>query len=504
MRVVYDNSTNVNALLETPAITVDSLLLKDASEDVKLFYEQNNFKLGWSIAENRMQLIRAIHELRYDGIGIAKYNIDILEGYSKRYEDLTAKDKAKSDVYFSKAYISATQHLFNGVLNARRLYNDWEIDKKELNTSATLLLALENEAVGSSFDSLRTKQPMYANYRGKLQQLYALDIDTLKVFKNTKINDTVLNSVALKNHLNFLNNVTPSATTDAVYTKDFAASVKKYQTKNKLNPTGFLDDKTINQIASDEQLIKSKLIVNLERWRWFPQDFGAHYILVNIPDYNLVSVSNNDTIQKHKVVVGKIERKTPILSSKLTTIVINPTWTVPPTILKNDLIPSAKANLGYFASRNFTIYDSKGKVTSPENWNSAKGTSYRYVQKGGVGNTLGRVKFMFNNNHAVYLHDTPSKWGFAKNQRNLSSGCIRVEKPFELAQFVFDIEQTNLTKEKIDEVLASEKTSNYGVSKVPVEIHQLYWTIQINQKGQITYYNDVYEYDENLYKRLLN
>lgn len=504
MQIIYDDSVDVNALDTTPAIVVDTLQLRNASDEVKSFYEKNEYKLGWASATNRKQLVDAIYSLQYDGLGIAKYNIDIIEGYHKRYETLSNEDKVKADVYFSNAYTKAIDHLLNGMLNARRLYNDWDIDRKELNPSSTMLLALSNEAIANSFDSIRPKQDMYTKYRTKMEGLYALEQDTLKVFKGTKLNDTLLSIVAVKKHLSFLNYLKDVDTSDVTYNAAIAAGVKKYQANNKLTPSGYLDDKTKQTILAEEELIKKKLMVNLERWRWFPREFGEHYILINIPDFHLVAVSNNDTIQKLKIVVGKTERKTPILSSKLTTVVINPTWTVPPTIMKNDLIPSAKSNLGYFASRNFTIYNSAGKVVEPANWNADKGTSYRYVQKGGVGNTLGRIKFMFNNNHAVYLHDTPSKWGFDKNQRALSSGCVRVQNPFDLAQFVFDIEETNLSKEKVKEVLDSEKTSNYGTSKVPIEIHQLYWTMQIDKKGQITYINDLYEYDDNLYKRLLN
>ncbi|MDR0229451.1 MAG: L,D-transpeptidase family protein [Flavobacteriaceae bacterium] len=504
MRIIYDDSVDISALETTPSIIVDTLQLKNSSEEVKSFYEKNEYKLGWDNANNRKQLVDAIYSLQYDGIKIAKYNIDILEGYHKRYETLSNADKIKADIYFSNAYTKAIDHLLNGMLNARNLYNDWDIDRKELNPSSTMLLALSNEAISTTFDSVRPKQEIYAKYRSKLEQLYALEQDSLITFKGAKLNDTILSIVAVKKHLSFLNYLKDVDTSDVTYNTAIANSVKKYQTKNKLTPNGYLDDKTKQTILAEEEMIKKKLVVNLERWRWFPREFGEHYILVNIPDFHLVAVSNNDTVQKLKVVVGKPERKTPILSSKLTTVVINPTWTVPPTIMKNDLIPSAKANLGYFASRNFTIYNSAGKVVEPANWNSEKGTSYRYVQKGGVGNTLGRIKFMFNNNHAVYLHDTPSKWGFDKNQRGLSSGCVRVQNPFDLAQFVFDIEKTNLSKEKVQEVLESQKTSNYGTSKVPIEIHQLYWTVQVDNKGQITYFNDLYEYDDNLYSRLLN
>jgi len=223
---------------------------------------------------------------------------------------------------------------------------------------------------------------------------------------------------------------------------------------------------------------------------------------VNIPAFTLVTVSNQDTIQQHKVVVGTEARKTPILSSTLTTVVLNPTWTVPPTIKKNDLIPKATNDISYFSRQNFTIYDSQGKVVAPENWDASKGKSYRYVQKGGQGNTLGRVKFMFKNDHAVYLHDTPSQWGFARANRNLSSGCVRVQDPFELTAYIFTILGNEISKEQLDKIITSQETRNIAVSQNPIDVHLLYWTVQVDPHGKFTYFNDVYKYDDELYKRL--
>ncbi|MDM1406365.1 L,D-transpeptidase family protein [Myroides sp. DF42-4-2] len=502
MRVIYGEHPEVEALLEVPNIQFDSLQTSGLKEEVQLFYKNNNYHLGWFNELNRQQLLESLNELKLDGIKVSAKELHKLSDYDSSYDTLEEEEKIKADFLFSTMYVNTLDNLYNGSVRAKRIYGDWEITPKPLNTSATLLLALEHKNITLTYDSIRTKQPVYTNLRNKLSSYYALEKDSLKPFKQAKINDTIPELVALKKHLIFLNQLADSIESNAIYTSTTAQSIKAFQKKKKLNATGYSDAKTIAAILQDENTLKEKLIVNLERWRWFPREFSNNYILVNIPAFSLVSVSKQDTIQQHKVVVGTSARKTPILSSTLTTVVLNPTWTVPPTIKKNDLVPKATNDLSYFSRLNFTIYDGQGKVVSPENWDATKGTSYRYVQKGGPGNTLGRVKFMFNNNHAVYLHDTPSQWGFARNNRNLSSGCVRVQDPFDLTAYIFAQAEKNLSKEDIDKIIASHETKSISVSNNPIDVHLLYWTVQIDSSGVITYFKDIYNYDDELYKRL--
>lgn len=502
MRVVYGENEVVEALNEVPNIQFDSLQTSALQEEVRLFYKTNDYHLGWFNAANRQQLLESVRDLQNDGIKIASKEIHQLVDLDATYEQLNETDKIQADFLFSTMYVNTLDNLFNGSVRAKRLYGDWEITPKPLNTSATMLLALEHENVALTYDSIRTKQPVYTQLRKKLSAYYALEKDSLKPFKQGKINDTIPELVAVKKHLIFLNQLADSIQTDAIYNQATAQSIKAFQTQKKLSVTGFTDTKTIEAMLRDENALKEKIIVNLERWRWFPREFSSNYILVNIPAYSLVSVSNQDTIRQHKVVVGTAARKTPILSSTLTTVVLNPTWTVPPTIKKNDLVPKASNDLSYFSRLNFTIYNSQGKVVTPENWDASKGTSYRYVQKGGPGNTLGRVKFLFQNNHAVYLHDTPSQWGFARNDRNLSSGCVRVQDPFDLTSYIFELAAPDLTKEEVDKIIASQDTKSIKVSENPIDVHLLYWTVQLDTQGKFTYFKDIYKYDEELYKRL--
>jgi murein L,D-transpeptidase YcbB/YkuD len=237
----------------------------------------------------------------------------------------------------------------------------------------------------------------------------------------------------------------------------------------------------------------------MERWRWYPREFEDDYFIINIPDYTLRVVKNDDTIRTHKVIIGRPSRKTPVLSSKLTHLIFNPTWTVPPTILKNDVVPAAARNRNYFSSKNITIYDANNRVVSPWNWNASRSRSYRYVQSPGATNSLGLVKFMFPNRFTVYLHDTNTRGFFEKDIRALSSGCIRVQDPFELTAYLLDDpEKWNL--EKIDSAINTGKTSQVQIKK-EVYIHIFYWTAW-SENGILQFRDDLYSLDMDLYKKL--
>ena len=220
----------------------------------------------------------------------------------------------------------------------------------------------------------------------------------------------------------------------------------------------------------------------------------------NIPDYTLVVVKNRDTIKTHRIIVGKASRSTPILSSKLSYVVFNPTWTLPPTILKEDVIPAATRNRSYFANKKITIYEGS-TIVSAEDWNPSKARSYRYVQSPGVNNSLGLVKIMFPNRFSVYLHDTNSRGYFGREIRSLSSGCVRVQDPFELTEtLLHDSIQWN--KQKIDSVLVNAKTKNVNF-KQDIYLHLLYWTAW-SEGNTLQFRDDIYNLDAALYQKLRN
>jgi len=226
---------------------------------------------------------------------------------------------------------------------------------------------------------------------------------------------------------------------------------------------------------------------------------GNEYLIINIPDYRLSLVKNQDTLRTHKVIVGRAKRKTPVLSSKLAQAVFNPTWTVPPTILREDVIPAILKDRNYLAQTNIKLYDRNGNFVPASNWRLSNAKSYRYVQSPGTFNSLGMVKLTFPNRFSIYLHDTNHRDFFTKSERSLSSGCVRVDNPLELTEYLLD-DAKNWDLEKITETLQSEKTKYINIKK-EVNIHILYWTAW-SEKNTLIFRDDIYNLDADLYDKL--
>ena len=199
------------------------------------------------------------------------------------------------------------------------------------------------------------------------------------------------------------------------------------------------------------------------------------------------------------MVAGAPARQTPIFSDTLQYIVINPTWTVPPTIKAQDVIPKASRNPEYLKSHNMVVYDAAGNRLSPGEIDWGKAANYTFVQRSGVANPLGRVKIIYPNRYLVYLHDTPSKGLFEENERAESSGCVRVENAVELAAYAIS-GQDDWNEEKIREVIGSGKTTQVKINR-PISVHHFYWTAwRAGDKTVFT--NDVYGLDQKILKGL--
>jgi murein L,D-transpeptidase YcbB/YkuD len=182
-------------------------------------------------------------------------------------------------------------------------------------------------------------------------------------------------------------------------------------------------------------------------------------------------------------------------------VVFNPTWTVPPTILKEDLIPEMMKNRNALKNKGIGIYDSKNNEIDPAKWNPNRPRGYRYVQKPGYYNALGVVKINFPNNRSVYLHDTNHRNLFERNNRSLSSGCVRIENPLELAQLLLD-NPKKYSKEKMDSIVATKKTLFIGIKK-RYAIYQWYWTAW-SEDNKLLFRKDIYNLDADLYSKLRN
>jgi murein L,D-transpeptidase YcbB/YkuD len=253
---------------------------------------------------------------------------------------------------------------------------------------------------------------------------------------------------------------------------------------------------TLN-VAVEERIRQIEL--NLERWRWMPKSFGERHIRVNIADFSLQVVEGEETVMQMPVIVGTQYRKTPVFSARMTYLEFAPYWTVPPTILREDKLPQIKKNLEYLKEKHFRVINRAGEDVTNDlqkiNWKTVKADSFPGFLRMDPGpwNPLGRVKFMFPNKFDVYLHDTNEVSLFERNIRSLSSGCIRIKRPVDLAHYLLE---KKLGPGKLRALL--EATAPKKISIDPLPVHIQYWTAWVDQNDVVHFREDVYFRDLDL------
>lgn len=276
-----------------------------------------------------------------------------------------------------------------------------------------------------------------------------------------------------------------------LYDTRLAEAVAEFQRERGLPGKGAMNRRTVVALAglggaplpvarvADPGRLDAAIRVNMERWRWFPHDLGERHILVNIPEQDVKVVEGGRTIHRTRGVIGKLATPTPVFSDTMRYIVLNPSWYVPPSILKADFLPGLARDPQYAARRGYEVI--------------RRGKNITVRQPPGPRNALGRVKFMFPNDLAIYLHDTPSRGGFQQQKRALSNGCIRVENPMKLAAIVVG---NGWTEERLNRQVGGRERSLH--LETPLPIHLTYFTLTVDSEGKIATLPDVYGYDQRM------
>jgi len=282
------------------------------------------------------------------------------------------------------------------------------------------------------------------------------------------------------------------------------AALKRFQRRYGLTPDGVLGEQTVEKMNVPVEERVRQIELNMERWRWLPQDLGKKYLLVNIADFTAKVIDDGKSVLSIPVVVGNQFRKTPVFSARMTYIDFAPYWYVPPTILEKDKLPLIKANPAYVARHHFEIVAwNKQTVLDPAkiDWKTIDAEHFPGIlrQKPGPWNPLGRVKFMLPNPYAIYLHDTNERWLFDKSNRQFSSGCIRLKYPRQLAQFL--LAGQGWDERAVAAALASGSPLRVDL-KQPLPVHVLYWTAWVDENDAVNFRDDVYGRDEDLVRAL--
>jgi murein L,D-transpeptidase YcbB/YkuD len=250
-----------------------------------------------------------------------------------------------------------------------------------------------------------------------------------------------------------------------------------------------------------------QIALNMKRWRELPRDLGDRYLWVNMTNFTLELINQSQTELSMKVIIGKTYRKTPVITESISTLVLNPHWNVPRRIALYDILPQAKKDPTYLTTRNIKVlkgWKSKAGVNVNDiNWSamSAKNFPYRLQQQPGRGNALGDVKFVLPNDQSIYLHDTSHPGLFNRKLRTLSSGCVRVEKPLQLAQALLQTDNTRWTSKRIAKTIRGRKTQYVKLPK-PVPTYLFYQTTWVDDQGEIQFRDDIYDRDQVVHSRL--
>jgi murein L,D-transpeptidase YcbB/YkuD len=271
-----------------------------------------------------------------------------------------------------------------------------------------------------------------------------------------------------------------------------------YQLRNGLAATGNLGAKTLEALNVPIDARIDQITANMERWRHMPEDFPpSRYALVNIPDYSIVIVEDAKEIYRGIVIVGEVDRKTPFIDSAVRSMIVNPAWHVPAKIAREDILPKLQKDPHYLEKLGFVIRGSKDDPYGEHiDWNAIRENefNFRLRQAPGDMNSLGRLKFDFDNDFAVYMHGTPHHSLFKRNARALSSGCVRLRDPEKVAAIVLAGNKEPWDVKRIEDEIAAGKTRWVGIEN-PLPLYILYWTVFAGADGQINFRNDVYGYD---------
>ena len=436
-----------------------------AESSVRTFYTRRNFEPAWS-AENLAALQRAIDAADDDGLNPNDYHRAALA---------SVRVPEQRDLLATDAFCLLGAHLQRGRVEPEFLLPAW-CREPDIDLAAILQAALDANAVEATLARLAPQHEAYRSLRDVLAGYRRIEREggweALPPGKSLRLGDRNERVAALRRRLS----LPPSDLFDA----DADRAVRDFQTHHGLDADGVAGAATRRELDVPVAARIEQLAINLERWRWMPDDLGASYVVVNIAAFRLEAVADGRAALSMKTVVGKQFTQTPFFAARITGIVVNPPWNVPETIAAKELWPKQRRDRGYFAREHIEVTRDGRLRQPPGQWSS-----------------LGRLKFDMPNRFDVYLHDTPAKSLFDLTVRAFSHGCIRVERPLDLAEWL-------LRAQPHDDLLAAIAAGRERLIPLaaPERVYILYWTAWIAGDGRVAFHRDVYDRDKALARAL--
>lgn len=528
-KAIQADTTTVAVVLPGNAVRIDSIAFNKAGAatlaKAAQFYRQHGYQSQWLFDTKPSPLFAALEATLSDagkfGLRASDYDLQGIQEkvkilYSEKAVD--AKALATLDVYITEMLFHFTTHLSTGkiteVMSGRSIW----MPGQRVQKSADVALISKVQTPADLTAAIQQLQPANAQY-GKLQQALAyyraLEKNTpaaIDIVKGTKVKQDDHNAIipSVRKKLSITDMRPYAMTLDSTtgtfdslrYDATLVDAVKTFQAKHGLEPDGIIGEKTLrfmNQSFKDKADV---IALNMERMRWSTEKYGDNYIFVNVPAYTLTVYENRQPAMQMRVIVGAVDKPTPIFSDALEYIVFSPTWTVPTSIIKEEIIPRLKSNTAYYADKNYAFYKDEVPIDpTTEVWDdTANPYKYRIVQQPGPDNSLGLVKFIMPNNMSVYLHDTPNHRLFTKDYRALSHGCVRVDEPAKLAAYLMR-DQKGWDTKRIQEAMHATQPATIHLKK-KLDVHIEYITAWVDENDTINFREDIYGHDKRQLQQL--
>ena len=491
--------------IQGEVVTADSLIPE--------LYNRNGYSPIWQREQNMNDLLDMIQSSFEEGLTPADYHQTALIRMLERHRAgaMTPCERADLDILLTDALLRLGYHLLYGKVNPRDLDADWNLKREIYDKDPVDLMqsAIDSDSLKGFLQQFMPVLPVYTRMKQALAEYRAIkarggwpQIPSGATIKPGEREPRVALIRELLRITGDLADETPAA--DPMhYDVQLEQAVIRFQKRHALEMDGAVGKKTLAAMNVPVAARIDQIRVNLERARWVFRDLPGEFVMIDIAGFQATLFRGGQPVWEAAVQVGTPFRKTPVFQDLMEYLVFNPTWTVPPVIFKNDVLPKLQSDPGYLLERNMRVIDSQGNSVdaSTIDWSQVTHWNFPHMirQDPGPHNALGRIKFMFPNKHSVYLHDTPNKSGFRRQKRTFSSGCIRVERPFELAELLLN-DSEKWSKERIAQVVESEQTRIVPLQrKLPVLV--LYWTVGADETA-FHFKPDVYQRDRQVINAL--
>jgi murein L,D-transpeptidase YcbB/YkuD len=485
-----------------------------ATPILPLFYQTRNYQPAWENEEQAEIVLKLLEESHFEGLNPDDYHYRVLrEMYDNRdpNDKYSDRKRARFDILLTDGLLVYYRHLVEGKVDAGKMESSWNYSRREFNpqtVSQELSQAIKARQIPEEVESVKPDLPFYRQMKASLalyrqiakENPFAAIADD----KTLRLNDDHPNVTGLRRRLEELQFLEESSASTR-FDQTLHDAVIAYQADHNLDADGIVGPASWTQLNVPYARRIEQLRINLDRLRWIREDRSDDFIVVNIAGFELYHMVDDKLNWSTPVMVGNVRTQTPMFHSRMSYLVLNPTWTVPRSIIRRSLWAKFSADPSYVNSHNYHLYDSDGNLVDPLtlDWSqySAGRFPFRVVQQPGPGNALGRVKFMFPNQHAIYLHDTPSQQLFSRTARAFSAGCIRVKDPLELARILLE-PNGGWSMEAIDLKLEKGKLENIHL-KQAVDVLLMYWTNGPTFDGEhVKFYPDIYDRDADVIKAL--